>query len=131
MACTNDKRRLQRDAKPVENTLIDGLTFVLAPKNRSHVLKTIMEHLKISDRSLAEEGYTALLRDFEPKPYPSIEGLRNLQRPMQLQNPAARPHQAGRAYRHIVDPQLGRERFYRPAKQELQGKINADTEASP
>ncbi len=86
MACTNDKRRLQRDAKPVENTLIDGLTFVLAPKNRSHVLKTIMEHLKISDSSLAEEGYTALLRDFEPKPYPSIEGLRNLQRLMQLQN---------------------------------------------
>lgn len=84
------KSYLQRDAKPLENTmkaLIEGLIFVLAPRNKSHVIKTIMEHLKISDSSLAEEGYMALLRDFEPKPYPSVDGLRNLQRLMQLQNP--------------------------------------------
>jgi len=67
--------------------LMEGLTFILAPGNKFHVVKTIMGRLKISDPSLAEEGYADVVRDFEPKPYPSIEGLRSLQRLMQLQNP--------------------------------------------
>ena len=85
-----NKSYLQRNSETLENVmkaLMEGLTFILAPGNKFHVVKTIMGRLKISDPSLAEEGYADVVRDFEPKPYPSIEGLRSLQRLMQLQNP--------------------------------------------
>jgi hypothetical protein len=59
----------------------------MAPGNKSRVIKTIMTRLKLSDPSLAEEGYADAVRDFEPKPYPSIEGLKNMQRLLALQNP--------------------------------------------
>lgn len=43
--------------------------------------------LKIPDTASAEEGYQDLLRGVEPKPYPSLEALRNVQRLMKAQNP--------------------------------------------
>ena len=36
---------------------------------------------------LAEEGHADVTKEFDPKPYPSIEGLRNMQRLLALQNP--------------------------------------------
>ena len=51
------------------------------------MIKTIMTRLKLSDPSLAEEGYAGVIEEFELKPYPSIEGLRNMQRLLQMQNP--------------------------------------------
>ncbi len=84
------KSYLHRNPETLESVLkalMEGLIFVLAPGNKSHVVNTIMGRLKISDPSLAEEGYAEIVRDFEPKPYPSIEGLRNMKRIMQLHNP--------------------------------------------
>ena len=56
------------------------MAFILSPKYKSAVLKTIMLHLRISDPAAAEEGYKDLLTGIEKKPFPSIEGLRNTQR---------------------------------------------------
>ena len=42
---------------------------------------------KLSDPTLAEEGHADVTKEFDPKPYPSIEGLRNMQRLLALQNP--------------------------------------------
>ena len=56
--------------------LIEAEYYVMAPGNKSRVIKTIMSKLKLSDPSLAEEGYADAIKEFEPKPYPSLEGLK-------------------------------------------------------
>ncbi len=80
----------QKNPETLENimkALIEGLIFVLAPGNKSQVIKTLMNRFKISDASLVEQEYADAMKDLEPKPYPAVEGLRNMQRLMQLQNP--------------------------------------------
>jgi ABC-type nitrate/sulfonate/bicarbonate transport system substrate-binding protein len=84
------KISLEKNPGTFENitkALIEGEYFVLSPRNKSRVIKTIMTKLKLSDSSLAEEGYADAIKEFEPKPYPSIEGMRNMQRLLTLQNP--------------------------------------------
>src|SRR5262245_4959999 len=84
------KRSLQKNPEIFESitkALIEGEYFVLAPRNKSQVIKTIMNRLKLSDPSFAEVGYTDTIKEFEPKPYPSLEGLKNMQRLLALQNP--------------------------------------------
>ena len=51
------------------------------------MIKTLMNRFKSSDASLVEQEYADAIKDLEPKPYPSVEGVRNMQRLMQLQNP--------------------------------------------
>ena len=46
-----------------------------------------MNRFKISDASLVEAEYADAMKDLEPKPYPAVEGVRNMQRLMQVQNP--------------------------------------------
>jgi hypothetical protein len=46
-----------------------------------------MRRLKISDVGPAEDGYPDLLNTISRKPYPGIDGLRNVQRLMKVQNP--------------------------------------------
>jgi hypothetical protein len=46
-----------------------------------------MTKLKLSDPAAAEEGLADVMKEFEAKPYPSLEGLKNMQRLMALQNP--------------------------------------------
>ena len=67
--------------------LIEAEYYVMAPSNKARVIKTIMTRLKLSDPSLAEEGYADVIKEFEPKPYPPLEGLKNMQRLLALQNP--------------------------------------------
>lgn len=67
--------------------LSESIAFVLSPRYKSTVLKTIMQHLRISDPATAEEGYQDLLTGLEKKPFPSIEGLRNTQRLLKPRNP--------------------------------------------
>jgi hypothetical protein len=43
--------------------------------------------MKIADPTVLEEGYQDILVGFERKPYPSVEGLRNIQRMMGGLNP--------------------------------------------
>jgi hypothetical protein len=46
-----------------------------------------MRKLKLDDPSTAEEGYRDIVKTVSRKPYPSIEGMKNVQRLMKLQNP--------------------------------------------
>ncbi len=67
-------------AENVLKALIEGLAFTLSAANKDTVIKTIMKHLKISDSRAAEEGYQDTIKIMEKKPYPSIEGIRNIHR---------------------------------------------------
>jgi ABC-type nitrate/sulfonate/bicarbonate transport system substrate-binding protein len=84
------KSFLEKNPETLTNlmkALIEGEYFTLAPSGKSQVIKTIMNRLKLNDASLAEEGYADVLKEFEPKPYPSLEGLKNMQRLLAMQNP--------------------------------------------
>jgi len=67
--------------------LLEGLAYVVSPKNQPVVLELIMKRLKITDPSFAEEGYQDLAKNMARKPYPGVDGLRNVQRLTKLQNP--------------------------------------------
>ena len=67
--------------------LIESLAFILAPQNKTVVVNTIMKRLKISDRAVAEQGYQDLVQITDPTPYVPLEGLRNIQRLIKIQNP--------------------------------------------
>ena len=71
----------------IVTALVESLAFIVAPTNKATVLKTLMRHLKIHDPNVAEEGYQEHLRGLSRKPYPSLEGLRNVQRLIALHNP--------------------------------------------
>lgn len=80
---------LQKYPDTVESYLkaeIDALAFAFGPKNKPVVMKTIMRHLKV-DAAAAEEGYQDLLRGVDRKPFPSLDGLRNVQRLMKVRSP--------------------------------------------
>ena len=80
---------LQQRSDSLENLLkaeIEGLAYVLAPKNKPAVIKTLMRRLK-TDAAAAEEGYLDLLRGMERKPLPTVESLVHVQRLMKVQNP--------------------------------------------
>ena len=73
----------------VENYLkaeIEALAFALAPKNKSAVIKTLMKRLR-TDAAGAEEGYQDLLKGVDRKPFPSLDGLRNVQRMLKMRTP--------------------------------------------
>ena len=76
-------------AERILMVLVDSLAFTLAPMNKSVVIKTIMRRLQIDDPKVGEEGYQDLMTSIERKPFPSLEGLRNIRRLMSTQNPKA------------------------------------------
>ena len=63
---------------------IEALAF--APKNKSAVIKTLMKRLR-TDAAGAEEGYQDLLKGVDRKPFPSLDGLRNVQRMLKMRTP--------------------------------------------
>lgn len=67
--------------------LVESLVFVQLPANKPVALKILMKQLRISDPTVAEDGYRDHLLTLNRKPYPSIDGLRNAQRLMAQQNP--------------------------------------------
>ena len=82
----------QKHSDTLENVLkglLEGVAFVLNPKNRPIVIRVLMKWLKISDPAVAEEGYEDLIGrgTLERKPYPSVEGMRNIQRLMGVSDP--------------------------------------------
>jgi ABC-type nitrate/sulfonate/bicarbonate transport system substrate-binding protein len=80
---------LQQRPDTVENVLkaeIEAIAFSLAPKNKPTIIRTFMRRLK-TDAAAAEEGYADLHRAIDRKPYPSVDGLRNVQRLMKLRSP--------------------------------------------
>jgi len=80
-------RERQDALEGVLRGLSESVAFILSPKYKPVVLKTIMQHLRISDPATAEEGYQDLVTGLEKKPFPSIEGLRNTQRLLKPRNP--------------------------------------------
>jgi NitT/TauT family transport system substrate-binding protein len=68
-------------------SILEAHVFVLSPANKSVVLRMLAKRLNISDPSIGEDGYQDLVKRMERKPYPSIEGLRNIQRFLQQRNP--------------------------------------------
>jgi NitT/TauT family transport system substrate-binding protein len=67
--------------------LTEGLAFIQSPANKPAVLRILMKHLRISDPTVAEDGYQDQLLTLNRTPYPSLDGLRNAQRFMAQQNP--------------------------------------------
>jgi NitT/TauT family transport system substrate-binding protein len=65
---------------------IEALAFALAPKNKPAVLRTLAKRLK-TDAAGAEEGYLDLLKGVDRKPFPSLDGLRNVQRMLKMRTP--------------------------------------------
>jgi NitT/TauT family transport system substrate-binding protein len=84
------KSYLEKNPMVIENVmkaLIEAEYFTLAPSGKAQTIKSIMTHLKLADSAPAEEGHADLAKEFDTKPYPSLEGLKNMQRLMALQNP--------------------------------------------
>ena len=86
------KTYLQRQPEIVENVLralVEGLAFTWSPKSKSAALKSVARRLRITDTAIAEDGYQELLTrgGLEKRPHPSVEGMRNVQRLMQISNP--------------------------------------------
>ncbi|MGZ8531603.1 MAG: ABC transporter substrate-binding protein [Candidatus Binatia bacterium] len=80
---------LQQRSDTLENLLkaeIEGVAYVLAPKNKPAMIKTLMRRMK-TDPAAAEEGYLDLLRAMERKPVPTVESMVHVQRLMKIQNP--------------------------------------------
>lgn len=81
---------LQKQSIVVEaflKSLLEGIQYCLAPANKAAVIKTMTSRLRIPDPNSAEVGYQDLISGVDAKPYPSVEGLRNVQRLMKQQNP--------------------------------------------
>ena len=81
---------IEKNQTTMENVikaLIEAEYFILSPSGRTQTVKTIINRLKLSDPTLAEEGYADIVKEFDAKPYPSLEGLKNMQRLMAMQNP--------------------------------------------
>lgn len=76
-------------AERIVMVLVDSLAFTLASMNKNAVVRILMRRLQIDDPKVGEEGYQDLLTSIERKPFPSIEGLRNIRRLMATQNPKA------------------------------------------
>jgi len=74
-------------AEGILRGLIESLAFSLSHANKSITLKTLMKRLKIADPSTAEQGYTDFAKTVDRRPYPSLDGLRNIQRLMKPRNP--------------------------------------------
>jgi len=68
-------------------SLVESIQYCLAPANKAAVIKTMTARLRIPDPNSAEVGYQDLVSGVDAKPYPSLEGLRNVQRLMKQQNP--------------------------------------------
>jgi len=83
---------LQEQRATLENVLkglLEGIAFTLAPKNKAQVIATFSKRLRLSDPTMAEEGYTDIVRNTDRRPYAGADGLRNIQRFMKLRTPAA------------------------------------------
>jgi ABC-type nitrate/sulfonate/bicarbonate transport system substrate-binding protein len=80
-------RERQDALEGVLKGLSESVAFILSPKYKPVVLKTIMQHLRIGDPVTAEEGYHDLVTGLDKKLLPSIQGLRNTQRLLKPRNP--------------------------------------------
>jgi ABC-type nitrate/sulfonate/bicarbonate transport system substrate-binding protein len=76
-----------RVVEGVLQALIEGLAFTIAPANKPLVLKTLTRKLGVTDASALEEGYQEILTGLDRKPYPSMDGMKNIQRLAKIREP--------------------------------------------
>jgi ABC-type nitrate/sulfonate/bicarbonate transport system substrate-binding protein len=80
---------IQKSPRVVESLLkaiLEGIIWGISPLNKSKVVNLISKRLRITPQE-AEEGYKDMLLGLERKPFPSVDGLRNIQRLMKSRNP--------------------------------------------
>lgn len=58
--------------------LLRAIAFIHDPRMRPAVTQMLARGLRVNDRG-GEEAYLELLEGLERKPYPSAEGLRNVE----------------------------------------------------
>jgi ABC-type nitrate/sulfonate/bicarbonate transport system substrate-binding protein len=80
------------DGQPelIENmlkALLESEAYVIAPANRATVIDVIVRKMRLKETATAEEGYQETVRTLARKPYPALEGMRNVQRLLKTQNP--------------------------------------------
>jgi ABC-type nitrate/sulfonate/bicarbonate transport system substrate-binding protein len=97
-------RKQPRVVEGVLQALIEGLAFTVAPANKPLVLKTLTKKLGVMDPTALEEGYQEILTGLDRKPYPSLEGMKNIQRLAQSREPRL----ANIRIENIVDDELMR-----------------------
>jgi ABC-type nitrate/sulfonate/bicarbonate transport system substrate-binding protein len=74
-------------AEKIVTALTESVAFILQPANKPAVIKSMMKNMKINEAAAVEDGYQDQLLTLNRKPYPTLEGLRNAQRLMALNNP--------------------------------------------
>jgi ABC-type nitrate/sulfonate/bicarbonate transport system substrate-binding protein len=73
----------------VENVLralLDGITFIQNPENKSAVLKSLVQWLRLAKTEDAVEGYEFMRKLYTKRIYPTVEGVRNSIRVLALTN---------------------------------------------
>ena len=86
---TGTRGFFQQQPEAAENILkglIESVAFIMAPANKAAVVGTIMKRLKLTDAAVAEQGYRDLIAISDQRPYVSLEGMRNVQRLLKIQN---------------------------------------------
>jgi NitT/TauT family transport system substrate-binding protein len=73
-------------ARSFIRAMIEAQAMVMSPAKKQPVLKVLSKRLNITDPTVAEDTLQYLVKRLDRKPYPSIEGLRNIQRLMQTRN---------------------------------------------
>jgi ABC-type nitrate/sulfonate/bicarbonate transport system substrate-binding protein len=89
-----EKPYLQQNTDTLEDVmkaLVEGMVFIVSPKNKPAVLNTITKQFKLTDPAAAEGAYRDILTlvrlEEYRKPYVPMDALKTLQRLMQIQNP--------------------------------------------
>ena len=83
MSVLAQKSSIEKRPEIAENFLkamLEWLAFSLSPENKTTVIRTIMKRLKITDPSAAELAYLDIVKIMDRKPFPSVDGLRNVHR---------------------------------------------------
>ena len=90
LGLTARKDYIDKNPSVIEGALkatLEGSAYALSPINKPSTLASLKRRLRLGGDREAEEGYNDMQAGLERKPYPSLAGLRNIQRLLKLQNP--------------------------------------------
>jgi hypothetical protein len=73
-------------AESVFRSLLDAVTFIRNPANKSEVIRSLVKGMRLPRLEDAEEGYQSLPTLYDKKIYPSVEGIRNVIRLLGMSN---------------------------------------------
>jgi ABC-type nitrate/sulfonate/bicarbonate transport system substrate-binding protein len=73
-------------AENVFRGLLDAVAFIRNPANKAAVVKILAKGMRLPHVEDAEEGYQSMVGLYEKKPYPSVDGIRNVIRLLRATN---------------------------------------------